>query len=202
VGKPVAKIAVTGGAGSGKSTVCEIFKRFGLIIYNADRFARDVVEINTPAYRKIVDYFGKGVLNRNRSLDRKALRKIITRDDSSKKALERIVHPEVLRMMREKLDEAAGLGISVVMEVPLLFELGLEKYFDFSVMVFSDRESKIGRLEKRDGVDEEFAAALIDLQMPDLQKLERADFVIDNSGLLENLEGKVQKVYSLIFNSI
>ena len=116
--RPV-KVAVTGGAGSGKSTVCRIFEKLGLAVFDADEFARDAVEIGSPAYRKILGHFGKEVLDQNGRLNRKLLREIITKNPDAKKALENFVHPEITRMMRKELDKACESGMDVVMEVPL-----------------------------------------------------------------------------------
>ena len=193
------KVAVTGGAGSGKSTVCRIFEELGLVVFDADAFAREAVEVGSPAYRKIVDFFGDDVLGQDGRLNRKFLREIITRNPRAKKALESFVHPEIERKMRGKLHEAYESGTDVVMEVPLLFELGLEEIFDFSIMVYSDREDKITRLKKRDQVDRQRAAALIGLQMPDAEKITRADFVVRNTGRLEKLEQDVKKLHFTLF---
>jgi dephospho-CoA kinase len=103
-------------------------------------------------------------------------------------------------MLKEKLDEARKAGRDVAVEVPLLFELGLEKYFDVVVMVFSEPETRIGRLEKRDRVGEREAAALIDLQMPDREKMKRADFVVRNTGSMERLEKDVKILHRKLFD--
>ncbi len=198
--RPV-RVAVTGGAGSGKSTVCRIFEELGLLVFDADKLAREAVEIGTPAYRKIVEHFGKKILNPDGSPNRRLLREIITGDPEAKKSLESFVHPEITLKMRRKLDEAREAGRDVVVEVPLLFELALEEIFDCSVTVYAEREIKINRLEARDKVDQEQAAALIDLQMPDSEKSKRADFVIRNTGRMEKLEQDVKKLHFTLFKS-
>ncbi len=195
------RVAVTGGAGSGKSTVCRIFEKLGVLVFDADRFAREAVEIGTPAYRKIVAHFGKNILDQEGSLNRKLLREIITVNPKAKKALESFVHPEITGTMRRKLDQARESGLDVVMEVPLLFELELENMFDFSIMVYAERESRIGRLEERDNVDRNRAAALVDLQMSDTEKSKRADYVIRNTGRLKELEQDIKKLHFTLFKS-
>ncbi len=176
-----------------------MLKRFGLVVYDADCFARDAVEIGTSGYRRIVERFGRRVLQRDGGLNRRLLREIITADPEAKEALEKIVHPEIIRMMREKLENARRTGENLVMEVPLLFELGLEKMFDAVVAVFSDEQSRIRRLTRRDDLDETGAKALVGLQMPESEKARRADWVLRNVGSLERLEKDVKKMYFRLF---
>jgi len=193
------KIAVTGGAGSGKSTVCEFLKKLGVIVYNADIFARDVVEKDSPAYQKIIDYFGKQVTEKDGGLNRKLLREIITKDRHAKNALENIVHPEVISLMKKKLIDEQKSGRNIAIEVPLLFELDLQYLFDVTLMVFSTKEQKLKRLVKRDNITGQNAADLIELQMDDQDKIKRSHFIIQNNDTKEQLEKDVKKIYEKIF---
>jgi dephospho-CoA kinase len=198
--KRTIKIAVTGGAGSGKSTVCKILKKLGVIVFNADNFARDVVQKDTPAYHKIVEYFGKQVIEKDGRLNRRFLREIITKDHHAKNILEGILHPEIILLMKEKLFAAQKSGGNIAIEVPLLFELGLENLFDLTIMVYSATKYKIKRLEKRDSVTRTNASDLIELQMEDREKVKRSDFVIQNNDSKEQLEKDVKKLYEKILN--
>ncbi len=198
--KSTIKIAVTGGAGSGKSTVCKVFKKLDVIVFNADKFARDIVQKDRPAYHKIIEYFGKQLIEKNGRLNRRLLREIITTDHHAKNILERIVHPEIISLMKEKLLDAQKSGRNIAIEVPLLFELGLENLFDLSVMVYSSKEHKIKRLENRDSVTRQNALDLIELQMADKEKIKRSDFVIQNDDSKEQLEKNVKKLYEKILN--
>jgi dephospho-CoA kinase len=198
--KHTIKIAVTGGAGSGKSTVCKVFKKLDVIVFDADKFARDIVQKDSPAYHKIIDYFGKQLIEKDGSLNRRLLREIITTDHHAKNILEKIVHPEIISLMKEKLLGAQKSGRNIAIEVPLLFELGLENLFDLSVMVYSSKEHKIKRLEKRDSVTRQNALDLIELQMDDKEKIKRSNFVIQNDDSKEQLEKDVKKLYEKILN--
>jgi dephospho-CoA kinase len=198
--KRTIKIAVTGGAGSGKSTVCKIFKKLDVIVFNADKFAKDIVQKDRPAYHKIIEYFGKKLLEKDGRLNRRLLREIITTDHHAKNILERIVHPEIISLMKEKLLDAQKSGRNIAIEVPLLFELGLENLFDLTVMVYSSEEHKIKRLENRDSVTRQNALNLIELQMADKEKIKRSDFVIQNDDSKEQLEKDVKKLYEKILN--
>jgi dephospho-CoA kinase len=194
------KIAVTGGAGSGKSTVCKILKKLGVIVFSADQFARDIVQKDTVAYHKIIESFGKQVIEKDGRLNRSLLREIITTDHHAKEKLERIVHPEIILLMKEKLCSAQKSGLNIAIEVPLLFELSLENLFDLTVMVYSTKEHKIKRLENRDSVTRKNASDLLNLQMADQEKIRRSDFVIQNNDSKEQLEKDVKKLYEKILN--
>jgi dephospho-CoA kinase len=194
------KIAVTGGAGSGKSTVCKILEKLGLMVFSADQIARDVVQIDTAAYHKIVEYFGEKVIEKDGLLNRSLLRKIITTNHHAKKILEKIVHPEIIILMKQILYKANKSSQNIAIEVPLLFELGLENLFDLTIMVHSSRENKIKRLENRDNVTKQNALDLIKLQMTDQEKIKRSHFLIQNDDSKEQLEKNVKKLYEKILN--
>jgi dephospho-CoA kinase len=194
------RIAVTGGAGSGKSTVCKILEKLGLMVFSADQIAREVVQKDTVAYHKIIEYFGKQVIEKDGLLNRSLLRKIITTDDHAKKILENIVHPEIILLMKKILCEAEKSHQNIAIEVPLLFELGLENLFDLTVMVYSSREHKIKRLENRDNVTRQNALDLIKLQMADQEKIKRSHFLIQNDDSKEQLEKNVKKLYEKLLN--
>jgi dephospho-CoA kinase len=194
------KIAVTGGAGSGKSTVCKILEKLNVMVFSADRIARDVVQKDTAAYHKIIEYFGKQVIEKDGLLNRSLLRKIITTDHHERKILEKIVHPEIILLMKKILFEAEKSNQNIAIEVPLLFELELENLFDLTIMVYSSKEHKIKRLEKRDNVTRQNALDLIKLQMSDQEKIKRSHFLIQNNDSKEQLEKNVKKLYEKILN--
>lgn len=182
------KVAVTGGVGSGKSVVCRIFSECGFFAISTDELARDAVRPGTSAYRKVIKKFGKSVMLENKALNRKKLREIITEDTGAKRKLEEILHPEILRIMNRRISEKLKTGKSVVVEIPLLFELNLENQFDFVVTVCSRKETRIGRLTARDGISREAAQKLIRIQMPEEEKAKRSHFVIRNDGSIDRLE--------------
>ena len=192
------KIAVTGGVASGKSTVCFFFKNLGMVVFSADQFAREVVEKGTDVYNKIIEHFGKQILKNDGNINRQLLRDLITQNNENRIFLEKIVHPEIIMLMKAKLDDAQKNGQIIVMEVPLLFELGLEKLFDVTVMVYSKKEAKIRRIQTRDNVTAEKAGAFIGLQMSDEKKIEASDFMIYNNNSKEHLEKDVKKLYEKI----
>ncbi len=190
------RVAVTGGAGSGKSIVCKRFQTLGAFVADLDRLSRQAVEPGTGGFQQVIERFGCGVLAEDGGLDRRRLRDIITADEKARKDLEAIVHPEVLRRMNDAMDRAEASGSRLLIaEVPLLFEAGLEKIFDRVIVVCAPEETRVQRLVERDNVAPEQAAALIRVQMPESEKRKRADFVIENSGRPGDIIGDVDRLF-------
>jgi len=190
------KLGITGGVGSGKSVVCEYFTLKGLAVVSTDELARLAVMPGTAAYENIVNYFGADALSGDGSLDRKKLRRIITKDPDKKKMLENFVHPEVLRLMEAEFDAAKQREEPVVVfEVPLLFELGMRNFFDLTLTVCASRETQIKRMMNRDHVSYADAEALIGIQMPEEEKIRQSDVIIDNNASKEELYVQMDRFY-------
>ena len=172
--KKVFKVAVTGGAGSGKSFVCNRLKELGIKIISSDALARETVVPGSTAHEKIFNYFGPKVLLSDGTLDRQMLRRIIVNDGAARLSLEQFIHPEISKLMQQKIVQAEQQGNRVVVvEVPLLFELGMEKQFDLIFVVSADRKLRVERLMDRDNVSCREAEKLLNVQMPDKKKVER-----------------------------
>lgn len=153
----------------------------------------------TRAYAQIVSCFGNHVVSEDGSLDRKRLRDAITRDPDKKALLERIIHPEVFRLMAEAYDAARENGAeAVAVEVPLLFEVGMEDLFDDTLLVCADFDIRIRRIMERDQVTREQAEALIGIQMPDEEKKKRAGHMIENNGSMMETKLAVDRFYEAI----
>jgi len=196
-------VAVTGGAGSGKSFVCRRLVDRGGHLIDADQIAREVVATGTRGLKAIAEYFGTSVLMEDGTLDRATLRRRILASDQDKEALEAIVHPGVLSLMKARIDAAVGKGCGmVVVEVPLLFELDMASHFDRVVLVKAWRDVKIKRLTARDQVSEADAGRLLELQMSDDKKDKLSDYVIENNGSVENLIKKVDRLHEMIYSDI
>lgn len=191
------KIAVTGGAGAGKSTICDRLREWGLTVISADELSREVVSPGSPALKKITESFGRRILNDDGTLNRQLLRSLITTDYAAKKSLDHIMHPEIVRLMHAKMADAETTGEPVVVvEVPLLFELGLEKEFDLVVLAHLDHEVRMDRIMARDHVSRRDAEALLTIQMAEEKKMARSGCVIDNNGSIENLLQGVDRLYA------
>lgn len=190
------RIAVTGGAASGKSTVCNYLEQKGLPVIRLDDVARDVVCPGMPAYNEIVGHFGKKVIQRDGSLNRALLREIITRNQDEKRRIEGWVQPQILHTMERRIRDYVTQGkTAVVVEIPLLFELNMEKDFDISLLVAVNPDIQVKRLVARDGVSSESAWSLINIQMPLEEKRKRADIIVENNGGLEDLVRSMDKVF-------
>jgi dephospho-CoA kinase len=196
------KIAVTGGAGSGKTSVCSRLKALGLEVISADDAAKQAVVPGSSALEKITGIFGKKILLPDGSLNRKMLRQIITEDDAARKNLENILHHEISNFILEKVVQLEKKGCPiVVIEVPLLFELDLQDQYDRVVVVSASRESRIQRLMARDNISRESAEKLIKLQMPDAKKIERADYVVRNEGSEADLVKSADVLFENLCNT-
>lgn len=190
------RIAVTGGIGSGKSVVCRRLAEKGLMVVISDELSKKAVSPGTEAYAKIVAYFGGEILLPDNTLDRRKLRRIISTDIQAKKVLEGFIHPEVFRQMEKQADAAAENGEPfVVVEVPLLFESGLDTWFDWIVMVDGDEERRIRRIMARDGISREEVLAMMNIQMADNEKRRRADYCVENNASEEDLLHSVDRMY-------
>jgi dephospho-CoA kinase len=189
-------VGLTGGIATGKSTVAQMFKRCGSIIIDADQLARDVVRPGKPAWREIVKTFGKGVLNRNRSINRHVLADIVFHNRRKLRTLEHIIHPRVAREQQRLALRIAKRSphALVIYEVPLLFESGADKRVDTIVVVTADRETQIARLKQRNGLSRNEALRRIRSQMPLARKVRRADVVLDGTRDRGHVKREVRKL--------
>ena len=193
------KIGLAGGIGTGKSTVASMLKEMGIPVINSDEVAREVTEPGSEGYKKVVEAFGRGILNSDGTINRKKLGSIVFSDESKRRILEKILHPLILGRIRARLDELKRAGCEfVVLEVPLLFEKGLDRNMDFNVVVYTDEKTQLERLTRRDGLTLKEALSRIKSQMPLSEKVKRADFVIDNSGDLSYTKRQVEEMWKRI----
>ena len=194
--KSFIRIAVTGGAASGKTTVCNRLAGRGVALVSSDVLARKAVEPGTRAYEGIVSAFGEAVMAPDGRLNRSRLRHMIVHDDTARRELERWVHPEVIGLIDEFMTASAAAGDRcAAAEVPLLFELSLQARFDVVLLVVAERELQIVRLMRRDKVTRSDAEALLNAQMSDDAKRKGADVVIVNRGASGALSEQVDAFY-------
>lgn len=177
---------LTGGIGSGKSTVARRFRARQLPVIDADELARDAVAKGSDGLAEIVQAFGDGVLTRAGELDRKAVAARVFHDDDARRTLNAIVHPRVVRLSGERVNELDARGEPLgCYEVPLLFETRIDGALRPVVVVSAPVEVQIARTMARDGATSDDVLARIRAQLPLAEKAARADYVIDNSGALE-----------------
>ena len=190
-------VALTGGIGSGKSTVSELLAAKGAVIIDADAITRELQQPGTQVFDAIVERFGEGVVAPDGTLDRPALAAVAFSDEQSRKDLESIVHPAVGAEMVRRLQELADTDRVVVYDVPLLVESG-RKGFGAVIVVDVDPEIAIERVVRDRGMNEADARARIANQASRAERRAVADVVIDNSGSLGDLVKRVDEVWDWV----
>ncbi|MCB0219799.1 MAG: dephospho-CoA kinase [Chrysiogenetes bacterium] len=190
---------LTGGIACGKSTVSALLTGHGARVIDADQIARDVVLPGKPAYKDIVAAFGEGVLAPDGTLNRPALGKIVFADEKARARLNAITHPRIAQETAQRIqaERAAGTQI-LIYDAALLVETGGYKMYEALIVVSARPEVQMERLIARDGISEEEARQKIAAQLPLEEKEAVADYVIDNSGTLEELKTRVDALWALL----
>lgn len=186
---------LTGGIATGKSTVSAIFRKLGACIIDADKVAREVVEKGTPAWKEIKEFFGDGVLNPDGSVDRAKLGSIVFRDESKRKRLEGIVHPRVFEEIEKQIYEIKKetKDAIIILDIPLLIESGYQIKVDKVIVVYAGEKEQVSRLSKK--ISAEDALKRIMSQMSIDEKKKFADYIIDNTGSVEETEAQCRKIF-------
>ena len=189
------RVGLTGGIGTGKSTVAGMFAQLGACIIDADLAAREVVVPGSQALAEIVDSFGAQVLSPGGQLDRARLAQLAFADRQKLDRLNAITHPKVREWMLARAREAESGGARIViLDIPLLYENGLEASVDTVVVVYASEATQLRRLEAKGYLPEQ-AQARLRAQMPISQKVGRASFVIDNGGGLDSTAEQVKAIW-------
>jgi dephospho-CoA kinase len=190
---------LTGGIGTGKSTVARMFRREGLAVVDADRIAREITAPGRSACDAIVRRFGREILLSGGRIDRRKLGDIVFSDAGKRAELEAITHPEIARGIAAELRrlESEGHGIAIV-EAALIHETGRRARFEAVIAVRCDRDRQVQRLVKRDGISEEQVLRRIASQMDADEKARASEHVIDNSGDLASTRAQVRKLVALL----
>jgi len=189
-------VGLTGGIGCGKSTVARFLSELGITVVDADQVARDVVLPGTDTLRAIEEHFGSQVIKEDQSLNRPQLRQLIFNNPDDKIWLENLLHPIIRKQMLAELNESKS--IYSILEAPLLFENHLEAYCVKTVLVDIPVELQIRRATQRDNADANAIQAIMDTQLPRSAKLEKADYVIDNSGNHDNTKMQVMRLDQIL----
>ena len=194
------KVGLTGGMGSGKSTVARRFAELGAAIIDADQIARDVVEPGEPALAELAEAFGEGILLDDGSLNRGELAKRAFVSAEKTELLNSITHPRIEQRTEEQFN-AAGDAI-IVFDSPLLIEMGQSDAQDLVVVVHTPVEVRLDRLVESRGVDREDAKQRIAKQISDDKRLQFADVVLENSGIEEDLVRQVDRIWERIIQPL
>ncbi|MDQ6885166.1 MAG: dephospho-CoA kinase [Candidatus Dormibacteraeota bacterium] len=185
-------LGLTGGIGSGKSTVARMFTDLGAEVIDADQLAREVVEPGEPALEQIRAAFGNDVLRDDGRLDRARLAEIVFSDPVARERLNAITHPRILARMQAEVRSRHGRSGLLLLDIPLLFENGRQAMVEKVILVWVDAATQLRRLCERDHLGEPEARRRIAAQMPLDQKRSMADEVIDNSGTLAETRVQVE----------
>ncbi len=189
-------IGLTGGIASGKSLVLKEFRKLGSQTLDSDVIAKDVVEPNQSAYKKIVKIFGPNILQKNGNLDRKKLGSLVFFDPKKRKLLESIIHPEVIRNLRQEIKFSQSQLL--VIDIPLLFEAKLQNLVDKIIVVWAPLNQQMARLKKRNKLSSGEIRNRIRSQGSLKKKCKWADFVIDNSKNSSHTRSQVKNLYTFL----
>tara|TARA_B100000959_G_scaffold239050_1_gene259442 strand:+ start:119 stop:703 length:585 start_codon:yes stop_codon:yes gene_type:complete len=192
-------VGLTGGIGSGKTAVSDLFQGLGITIVDADIASRVVVEKGREELNKIADHFGKDILTSNGELDRAKLREVIFKSKEEKVWLESLLHPAIASQIQKELDSSKSPYTILVS--PLLLETDQKNFCSTVLVVDVPVEIQIERTSKRDNVSEEQIKSIIASQIDRDSRLELADEVILNDGSIQNLESKVQELHKKFLSS-
>ncbi|NQW24177.1 MAG: dephospho-CoA kinase [SAR202 cluster bacterium] len=189
-------IGLTGSIGTGKSEAARQLEALGASIISADQVGHEAYTPNTEAWEQVVAAFGDEILQEDKEIDRRKLGAIVFSAPSQLEKLNQIMHPRMARMVSEKIETLRSQGVDVVVvEAALLFEAGWDTLVEEVWVTDSSEEVVIERLKKRNGLSEEEARKRISSQMGRNERIEKSDFVIDNSGDVAGLEGAIKELW-------
>ncbi|MEY8578075.1 dephospho-CoA kinase [Corynebacteriaceae bacterium 6-324] len=190
-------IGLTGGIGSGKSTVAQLFVEEGFPLIDADVIAREVVAAGQPALQELADVFGADILEPSGELNRQLLAQRAFADRETTDKLNAITHPRIQQRTQELFDEYREKDVeAVIFDMPLLVDNGLDRAMDWVIVVDVAAEERIRRVVEYRGLDEEDAQRRVKAQIPDGLRLAAADSVIDNNAAIDNLKPQVDQLIS------
>lgn len=196
------KVAVTGGLACGKSSVCRLFKEFGAYIVSTDDIVHQLLSPESIIGRKIIDLLGSGILS-NGLFDHKKIASKVFNSLRELQELEKIIHPAVLENVKEKYDTVSVHSSHTVFiaEIPLLFEVGAESYFDKTIAVTSDNSICCKRFQDKTRYSREDYEKRMAMQLPPQEKADKADFVIVNNTSLGELKPRVKAIFDEIIKN-
>ena len=201
--KTLRRYAITGGIGSGKSTVAAMFARLGAVIIDADAISRDLMRPTENTLNAVIAEFGSDILRPDGTLNRPALAALVFSDEDARTRLNNIVHPAV-RARADALVEQArrdpGFSGIIIDDIPLLAETNRAAEFDGVIVVRTGLEKRLSRLTEARGMAEEDARARIAAQATDAQRAAIATWIIDNNSSAENTQTQVERIWALMTN--
>ena len=192
-------IGLTGGIGSGKSTVSGFLSELGAAVIDADKIGHEVYRPDTDTWRKLVKTFGRGILAADNTIDRKKLGAIVFSNEEELKRLNAIIHPQITKIIKQQIDDYRRQAVKViVLDAPVLFEANAKNLADEVWVVVADEDNVIKRAAGRTGLREEQIRDRIRAQMSKTERIKNAQIVIYNDGTPEDLRGKIKKLWEQI----
>jgi dephospho-CoA kinase len=188
-------VGLTGGLGAGKSTVARLLAERGAVVVDADELARSALDPGTPGFEQVCDLFGRDILDAEGRIDRRELAARVFGDEAKRRALESITHPEVFRLLADKVESYRGSEAVVVFDAPLIIETGFHEGVDVLVVVTAPQDAQVERVMRERGMSEDEARARIGAQVEGARREELADVVIRNGGDLEDLRSRVDDLW-------
>ncbi len=190
-------VAVTGGIGSGQTTVAKLFAKWGAKVINADLKAKEIMQKDREIRKALKQTFGNNVFFRNGKLNTRLLAELAFKDELHTQKLNQIVHPRMVSYIVEEMEEArfSKRYPMVVIDAALVYEINIEQLFDAIVVVYAPIDERYKRVRQRDGMSKQEFFSRVDRQIPLEEKRKWADFVIDNSGSFEELEREARQVF-------
>lgn len=194
-------VGLTGGIVSGKNTVAKMFKDLGAKIVDADELGHKVILPHKPAWEKIIKLFGKDLLKEDLKIERKKLGRIVFNNQKLLKKLNEITHPEIIKLIRKEISLVKNKTLKnrkekiLIINAALIYEAKIDNLMDKIIVVYIDKTEQIKRLVKRDNLSAEEALKRIKSQTPLKEKVEMADYVIDNSNSLDKTREQVETIW-------
>ncbi len=190
-------VAVTGGIGSGQSTVCKFFEEWGCKVINADLKAKEVIHRDKKLQKELMKTFGNDIFDHNGKLNAKLLAERAFRNELEIQKLNQLVHPRMVESLVEEMEQArfSGKYPLVIIDAALIYEISIEKMFDAVVVVDAPMQLRQQRVKDREGMTRKQFKERVDRQIPLEDKVKWADFVIQNDGTLDELKERTRKVF-------
>ena len=194
------KIGLTGGIGSGKSSVSKLFEDWGAYIFDADLVAKEILLKNDTAQNEIIAEFGSDILNKDGKIEKSKLSRIAFQDENHQLRLNAIIHPYVFSEIDHSFDKILSRGKYEIfcVDAALIYESGADTHMDYVVVITSHLRLRIERVMGRGDLTRDEFLKRLDLQWPDEDKVHMADFVIHNNGTLDDLINESKKIFSLL----